>query len=344
MNPAVTQLAIERAALEDPLTLRVRAALPGAAADVSDDPLNVALPEAAEGGTLFLVRHRGAFVKDFPVTPGSPPCGEKYIITMLNCPHACSYCYLQSYLEHGRLVLFTDLERMKEEVAAAISRDAPKRFTTGEMGDSLALDELTGVTLELLPLFEETETLLDVRTKSANIDHILSAFAASEPPSNLVVTWTLGPPEMIEIEEPGTAPLAERLGAMSRAIRAGFRVGVRFDPVVPRYADMNAYASLMEEIARSAGDGTIERFEIGVLRFPPGLMEKIRERRPRSGLLEGEYLKDREGKLRLYRPARVAIYRGIAGLVREAFPGAAIELSMEDTEVWADSGIDLPVR
>ncbi len=344
MNPGITQLVIERAALDDPLTARVRGALPGAAVTVADDPLGVTASETADGGTLFLVNHRGAFVKDFPTTPGSPPCGEKYIITMLNCPHACTYCYLQSYLEHGRLVLCAGLERMRDEVADAISHDAPKRMTTGEMGDSLALDELTGITLELLPLFEGTGTLLDVRTKSAGIDHILSAYAAHDPPANLVVTWTLGPREMIELEEPGTASLAERLGALTRAVRAGFRVGVRFDPVVPRYADMDLYAALVEEIARAAGSGSVERFEIGILRFPPGLMEKIRARRPRSGLLEGEYVRDREGKMRLYRPARVALYRGIAGLIRETFPRAAIELSMEDEEVWADADVELPVR
>jgi spore photoproduct lyase len=343
MNPIVTQLVIERAALGDPLTSRIRGRLPGAAAAVTDDPQRLLGPEATECGTLFLMRHRGAFVKDFPASPGSPPCGEKYIITMLNCPHACSYCYLQSYLEHGRLVLFTDLERMKAEIAHSISNDAPKRITTGEMSDSLALDELTGITLELLPLFEGTETLLDVRTKSARIDHILSALDGGQPASNLVITWTLGPPAMIEREEPGTASLEERLEAMARALGAGLRVGVRFDPVVPSYADMDAYASLIGELARRAGDERIDRFEIGILRFPPGLIEKVRTRHPRSKLLDGEYLRDHEGKLRLYRPARVAIYRGIADLVRSRFPGARIELSMEQRDVWEDAGVDLPV-
>ncbi|HER44166.1 MAG TPA: hypothetical protein ENO08_06875 [Candidatus Eisenbacteria bacterium] len=344
MNPFVTQFVIERAALGDPLTARLRGRLPGAGITIVDDPRRLPWQEAAEEGALFLMRHRGAFVKDFPMTPGSPPCGEKYIVTMINCPHDCSYCYLQSYLGHGRLVIFTDLERMKKEVAASISSESPKRITTGEMSDSLALDELTGTTLELLPLFEGTGTFLDVRTKSARIDHIISAVEAGLPASSLVMTWTLGPPDMIEREERGTAPLPDRLEAMARALGAGIRVGVRFDPVVPLYADMDAYASLIGRIARSADGRRIDRFEIGILRFPPGLIEKVRARHPRSGLLEGEYLRDSEGKLRLYRPARVEIYRGLARLVREAFPGARIELSMEDREVWEDAGIALPAR
>jgi spore photoproduct lyase len=343
MEPTIKQLIIERAAADDPLTARIRDRLRGIGEILIDDPRALLGRNEEQGGTLFLMRRRGAFVKDFPTTPHSPPCGEKYIITMLNCPYTCSYCYLQSYLEHGSLVLFTDLERMKEEVARSISRDVPKRITTGEMSDSLALDELTGTTLDLLPLFEGSGTLFEVRTKSSRIDHILRASGAREEKSNLVITWTLGPVDMIGREEPGTASLTERIEAMGRALRAGLRAGVRFDPVVPHYADMKSYESLIGEIARVAEGEPIDRFEIGALRFPPGLIEKVRSRNPRSALLRGEYVRGLEGKLRLYRPARVAIYRELALLVRERFPGVPIELSMESGDVWEDAGIPLPV-
>jgi spore photoproduct lyase len=343
MEPVIKQLIIERAAAGDPLTARIRSRLRGTGETLIDDPRILLGGSRGQGGTLFLMRHRGAFVKDFPTTPHSPPCGEKYIITMLNCPYACSYCYLQSYLDHGSLVLFTDSERMKEEVARSISRDAPKRITTGEMSDSLALDELTGTTLDLLPLFDGTGTLFEVRTKSSRIDHIVRASGVMEGRANLVITWTLGPAGMIGREESGTASLTERIEAMGRALRAGLRAGVRFDPVVPHYADMKSYGSLIGEIARVARGGRIDRFEIGALRFPPGLIERIRSRNPRSALLRGEYVRDGEGKLRLYRPARVAIYRELALLIRERFPGVPIELSMESGDVWEDSGIALPV-
>lgn len=325
------------------MTVRIRERLLRADVTVTDDPRTLLGREPGGKSTLFLMRHRGSFVKDFPSTPGSPPCGEKYIVSMLNCPYTCSYCYLQSYLEHGKLVLFTDLERMKTEIERSISHDPPRRITTGEMSDSLVLDELTGTTVAILPIFDGTETLLEVRTKSARIEHILSALEGSGRAANLVITWTLGPPDMIEREEPGTASLTDRLEAMGSALSAGVRVGVRLDPVVPFYAGMVSYGSLIEEIARAVEGYRIDRLEIGALRFPPGLMEKIRERNPRSMLLRGEYLKDREGKLRLYRPMRVALYREIARLVRAGLPGVPIELSMESKDVWEDAEIALPV-
>jgi spore photoproduct lyase len=131
---------------------------------------------------------------------------------------------------------------------------------------------------------------------------------------------------------------------MGRTLSAGIRAGVRLDPVVPHYAGGESYRSLIEEIARAAEGRGIERLEIGALRFPAGLIESVRGRNPGSMLLRGEYLRDREGKLRLYRPSRIALYREIARLVRSELPGVPIELSMESRDVWEDAGIALPAR
>jgi spore photoproduct lyase len=342
MYGSFKRLVIEREAMNDPLVSRVQAGLPGAEVVVTDDARALLRSEPSAPGSLVLMRHRGAFVKDFPATPGSPPCGEKYIVTMQNCPHACTYCYLQSYLDHSRIVLFTDTDRMKEEAARVIGGEAPRSITTGEMGDSLALDRLTGTTLELLPLFAGTRTLLEVRTKSAEVDHLLAENTGRTGAGNLVVTWTLGPEQMTAREEAGTAALSGRLSAIGRAVRAGVKVGVRFDPVIPFYADLEAYADLIGGIKRASGNNTIHRFEIGVLRFPPGLLEALRRRHPRSPLLRGEYFPDAEGKLRFYRPARIVLYREIARIIRTHFPDPVIELSMEDRSIWEDAGIELP--
>ncbi len=297
------------------------------------------------------MRRRGAFVKDFPQTPGTPPCGEKYIITMMNCPYSCSYCYLRSYLEHRSVVIFTDTERMIEELSMAITKDSPHIITTGEMSDSLALDDLTGTTLDLLPLFEGSTTLLEARTKSDNVNHLLAAAAdpnrhsgGSEPAGNfldrLLVTFTLGPETMIEREEPGTASLEARLDAIKLLTGAGIKSGVRFDPIIPAYADIESYCRLLDGLKEAAGGNGIYRFELGALRFPPGLLENVREITPSSPILRGEYLRDREGKLRLYRPARVSLYREIADLVLQRFPETRIELCMESGTVWEDAGIE----
>jgi spore photoproduct lyase len=157
------------------------------------------------------------------------------------------------------------------------------------------------------------------------------------------VTWTLGPETAVRNEEHGTATLDDRLSALARTAGAGITVGARFDPIIPAYAHTGVYREIIERLAANVDEGTIFRFELGVLRFPPGLWQEVQRRNPRSMLLSGEYLKDRTGKMRLYRPSRVRLYRDIAGVIRESFGTAPIELSMEDQTVWEDAGIEPPM-
>lgn len=351
MNTRWNNLLVDCEAQGDPLVGRLRERLPGAKIEILDDARLYLSSGSHASDSLVLMRRRGAFVKDFPQTPGTPPCGEKYIITMMNCPYSCSYCYLRSYLEHRSVVIFTDTERMKEETSRAIAEDAPRFMTTGEMSDSLALDDLTGTTLDLLPLFEGSSTLLEARTKSNNVKHLLAAAAdpnrlsgrsgpAGNPFDRLLVTFTLGPETMIEREEPGTASTEARLEAIGTLTGAGIKTGVRFDPIIPAYADIDSYRRLLDGLMEASGGSGIYRFELGALRFPPGLLESVRETAPHSSILRGEYLRDREGKLRLYRPARVSLYREIASLVLQRFPQTRIELCMESSTVWEDAGIE----
>lgn len=362
MNFPFSRLIIEEEAAGDPLTLRMAGRLPETPVEVTGNPAGTLKENSGKRDFILLMRRRGAFVKDFPVPPDSPPCGEKYLVTMLNCPFSCTYCYLQSYLDHGSIVIFTNTDRLKAEVKETLDGVRPRRLTTGELGDSLALDHLTGITAEILDILTGTDTILDVRTKSDCVDHLLAGGTTSPSDDeginpreedargnpaavsrdNLVITWTLGPQEGIRREENGTASLRERFDAMRRVSKAGIMVGIRFDPIIPYYADIAEYARLVERIAEAVDRDSIHRFELGILRFPPGLMSIVRRKNPGSVLLRGEYIRGRDGKYRLYRPKRVGLYREIYGSILHHFPDATVELSMEDRSVWEDCGIMPP--
>ena len=72
MIPRFDRLVIEDRALGDPLTKRITERLEVPETVVTDDPGGF-----RERGDFVLKYHEGRFVKDFPVTPGAPPCGEK---------------------------------------------------------------------------------------------------------------------------------------------------------------------------------------------------------------------------------------------------------------------------
>ncbi|MBN1164376.1 MAG: hypothetical protein JXB45_07340 [Candidatus Krumholzibacteriota bacterium] len=337
MNLDIKKIIVDEKACDDPVSLRVRRSLPRVPVEMVPSARELILQEPARKNSLILMRRRGEFVKDFPVTPGAPPASERYLLTMLNCPFACTYCYLQSYLQHRRLVIFTDMDKMKEGIAHSLSRERAARYTTGEMGDSLALDHITGTTAELLPLFKDTGSLLEVRTKSSRIDHLLDIDTA-----DLLVTLTLAPESAVLAEERLTASLDQRMETIKKLSHARVRMGIRFDPIVPYYAGANQYDILVERVIEATGGRPPYRFELGILRFPPGLWEQVAGSRPRSPLLRGEYIRDNEGKIRLYRPERIRLYKKILSSIHSRFPGFPVELSMEHHSVWEDSGCKVP--
>jgi spore photoproduct lyase len=345
MIPRFERLIIDRRALGDPLTERIRSRMAGVEEIVTGD-LSGHLRSAGGSGDLLLRYHEGRFVKDFPPTPGAPHCGEKYIATLQGCIFGCTYCYLRSYLSHRSVAILVNSAAMHGEIAEVLASGA-LRLTTGELGDSLALDRITDLTASILPLLEGTGAVLEVRTKSSSVDHlpgvaITGGKTADLARRHLMVTWTLAPPEAIETEEPLTASLDERLEAISRISRAGLPFAIRLDPIIPHYWNKHSYRNLLERVMESAAGTGPQRIELGILRFPPGLIETVRKQSPHSAVLRGEFVRNRDGKMRLYRPLRISIYREIAGLAVELFPGSALELSMEDRTVWEDAGIEPP--
>jgi spore photoproduct lyase len=329
MIPRFSRIVIEDRAFGDPAASRVIDSLGDLDPLITDDP-----GRHVEPGTLLLKYHLGNFVKDFPVTPGAPPCGEKYIAALQGCLYDCSYCYLRSYLSHSSITLLVNTPKLESDVRDALAAGTV-RLTTGELSDSLSLDNVTGLTGSILPLLEGTGATLEARTKSSNIGHLLGL-----DPKHLLLTWTLAPESAIASEERGAAPLDERLDAIAKASGAGFRFALRLDPVIPAYWDEEGYRELLGRV-RDAG-GVPERIEIGVLRFPPGLIESVRSDIPFSPILRGEYIRDLEGKMRLYRPMRIGIYRALAEMIGDLFPETGLELSQEDATVWEDSGLTPP--
>ena len=331
------RLVIHSLAMGDPMTERVTERLDRKQTIYTDDPDDFAGP-----GAFVLKYHEGRFVKDFPVTPGAPPCGEKYIAALQGCTYDCSYCYLRSYLAGNTITLLVNSEKMEEDIREALL-SGTVRLTTGELSDSLALDHITGLTSSIRDMLPGTGAVIEARTKSANVDHLpgVNGSDSGLARRHLLVTWTLSPPEAVSQQESGTATLDERIEAISKVSAAGIRYALRLDPIIPFYWDTDSYQDMLLQVLDATG-ATPLRIELGVLRFPPGLADSVRKDMPFSPILHGEYIRDREGKMRLYRPLRINIYREVVGIIEMLFPGTVIELSQEDRTVWEDAGLTPP--
>ena len=73
-------------------------------------------------------------------------CCNYYIVNLMkNCIYDCSYCFLQGFLENNPLlVAYVNVEDFLGELDAAFHAHPDRTFRvgTGELADSLALDDL----------------------------------------------------------------------------------------------------------------------------------------------------------------------------------------------------------
>ena len=331
---------VERGEEGSPLVRRARERLPDIPFhSVEDVPL-----EASDGGSdgfgrakrrLFFTRQKGSFLEHCAAgTPGLVCCNYLTLIPITNCPMDCSYCFLQSYLANNpTLKVFTNVEDMLGELAAAVDRHPRRAFRvgTGALSDSLALDPIIGLCAHLVPFFaKRRNVLLELKTKSDCVDELLGL----DPRERVVVSWSMAPAEIVSAEEHGTASFTRRLEAARRCQAAGYRLGFHFDPMIEYAGWEEGYRTAVHLIFKAVDARRVAWLSIGALRLTPRLKATVRARFPQSRVFTTEQVPCRDGKWRDFQPLRVRMYRALVGWLREAAPSAPIYLCMETAEVW----------
>lgn len=283
---------------------------------------------------LWLTETPGKLVKPCPGTGREYLCCNYWVINaQTNCPLDCTYCVLQGYLNQSVITLYTNLEKVREEIDSLLLEHPGRlfRFGTGELTDSLALNPLTEMNGELVEWLSPKKVILELKTKTDFVGHLPAL-----KKRNVVVSWSLNPPSVIQGEEFKSAPLAERLDAARRAIAKGYRVGFHFDPIleIPEWEDQ--YSKLIAELCRAVPEKEVAWISLGSLRFPPALKEVIEARFPRTQITTGEMVRGLDGKLRYFRPLRTAMYQRIYSFIRTEWKEVFVYFCMESQTVWQE--------
>lgn len=343
MYAPIRQIYVEQAALTYETTRRVLHRLAGVPVRVISHREELPPPDHRPGRwwpaakrTLLLAVQKGPFWRPCPGTRDYVCCGYQVLQTALNCPFDCRYCILQGYLNQPALTLFVNLEDLLAELEQRLSagpRPQPWRLGTGEFGDSLALDPLTGLNERLFPLFARyPHAVLEIKSKWHGLEHLLHL----GPNPQVIFAWSLNPPAVIQTLEPGTAPLEARLTAAARAAAAGFRLAFHFDPLIFFPGWESAYQETVAHLARTVPARAVTWISLGCLRLLPPLRRLILERFPGTSFAAQEMLLAPDGKLRYFRHRRVEMYRSLRAWLESAFPGAATYLCMESPRVWRE--------
>ena len=283
--------------------------------------------------TVFITRELGGFIKPCPCSPGAVRCGYWVLSPVFQCPFRCSYCFLRFYAPDEPLTLYANLPDAERQFHAQLQHwEGPVRLGTGEFSDSLALDPWTGHADWLLDLVaDHPRVILELKTKSDEVAALLKRPA--QP--NVVVAWSVNPPERVTSDEGGTASLEKRLAAASAAVAAGYRVAFHFDPVVLAEGWEAAYGELVARLAAAVPAARVAWVSLGTLRFPPHFLE--RWGRTLAGRREyfDELLPGSDGKLRYLWADRRRAYRILEGQLRRwGGTGLPVYLCMESPEMW----------
>jgi len=282
---------------------------------------------------LFITHFYGRRLKPCPGTSNHICCGYYVINAITNCPLDCSYCVLQGYLNNPFLTLYTNWDDLLQEINAFLSTDRQflLRLGTGELSDSLALESIFPLSQMLIPFFTERHhAILELKTKSANVNSLLHLNHRGKT----VVSWSLNPPQIIEEEEKGTAPLKERIDAARRCQEKGYPLGFHFDPLIYHEDWERGYPETIFQLFEQVDPKSVVWISLGGFRYPPKLKAIAEERFPRTRVFLGELFPGKDSKFRYLKEIRVKMYQKMTEWLREVDPDLFIYLCMESKEVW----------
>lgn len=233
--------------------------------------------------SLILAEKLGNHVLPAPAGYGIGSARNFYFSHVLNCLYDCRYCFLQGMYRSAHYVVFVNYEDFQEAIARAV-QDEPSDelyFFSGYDGDSLALDALTGFVDSFVPFFAgHARARLELRTKSATIRPLLQ----HEPNDNLVVAFSFTPVAAGEALEHGVPPLDARVRAMQTLADRGFRLGLRFDPLLYTTTYREQYRELFEAIFPRLSVERLHSVSFGPFRVPRDYFQRMAKLYPEETL------------------------------------------------------------
>jgi spore photoproduct lyase len=333
----IQRILIDLRVREEPLTLQVlanRGSIPVEWVDEETAERTIGHISLSQGKRLlYLTRFPGDLVKPCPATSGPYLCCRYTVINQIRqCPMDCTYCILQGYLESPVVTLYADTDSVFIQIDKLLS-DQPNRlfrFGTGELGDSLVLDDLTGLSERIVNFFSNRKNaVIELKTKTDQVERLLPLH-----PKNTVVSWSINPQSVIDREELHSAPLAGRLNAARMCQDREYFLGFHFDPILYYEGWSVEYEDVIRHLFERVDGSRIAWISLGTLRFPPALKDVIQERFPKSRIGSEEMVRGLDGKMRYPRPRRIEMLRRIYGQIMDKRPDLFVYFCMEHPSVW----------
>ncbi|MFO7603617.1 MAG: DNA photolyase [Gammaproteobacteria bacterium] len=220
-----------------------------------------------------------------PAPPGYGIGGRHnyYFSHMLNCVYDCRYCFLQGMYRSAHYIIFVNYEDFRQAIVDTATRHPGEEtwFYSGYDCDSLAYEPVTGFVQAFLPTFAgHGHAWLELRTKSTQIRSLLEHSALP----NVVVAFSFTPEAISAQHEHGVPSVAKRIEAMTKLQAQGWKLGLRFDPMIYHPDYQQQYTELFQQIFARIDPAAVHSVSLGAFRIPRGFYQNVAQLYPDNAL------------------------------------------------------------
>ena len=223
-------------------------------------------------------------------SPNTRCCNLLTLDSVESCGFDCSYCSIQSFYNQNKVAFDVNFAQKLKNLK--LDPNETYHIGTGQSSDSLMWGNREGI-LDALFDFARTNpnVILEFKTKSHNISYFLE----NEVPKNIICSWSLNTPVIIENEEHLTAKLDQRIEAARKLADKGVLVGFHFHPIVQYENYLDDYKKVYDTLIDTFDSSEVVFISLGTLTFIKPVIQKLRSRDFKSKILQMPF-EDANGK------------------------------------------------
>ena len=223
---------------------------------------------------IILAHKKDGFVLPAPKGFGIGSSKNFYFSHMYNCIYDCRYCFLQGMYSSANYVIFVNFEDFDIAIKNTIEKNINSKVTffSGYDCDSLALENVTGFAKHILSIFRRYPQIeIEFRTKSTQKQPFLSL----KPMQNVILAYSLMPELMSNSLDNKAPSIVKRIRVISELASKGWKIGLRFDPLIHGENWKELYKELLENIYKNISLDCLHSVSFGTLRFPKRMFKDI---------------------------------------------------------------------
>ena len=174
--------------------------------------------------------------------------------------------------------------------------------------------------------------MLEFKTKSDNIKYFLE----NNVPKNILCTWSLNTPTIIQNEEHLSASLEKRIDAARRVADKGVKVGFHFHPIVEYENYLDEYGKIYARLIEDFKSEEVALVSFGTLTFIKPVIKQLRNREFRSKITQMPF-ENASGKSSYPEKIKVEMFKHAYDSFKLWHKDVFFYLCMEEHEMWSKS-------